>query len=95
MANVIESYKETEVDSPVLLLEANHVLPPQFIEEKTYTHWRLDIHHGDLFENATELVFENIRKLLKSRRGGRPKTIRSSGIHSAVASSSHENISTN
>lgn len=62
------TYKNTEVDSPVLLLENNQCMPSNYIEEKIYTHWRLDVHHVDKFIQATDMVFANIKKYLKTRK---------------------------
>lgn len=62
---VLASYQDTEVHEPVLLSEPGNQIPERYLATKIYTHWHLDIRHTNQFKNASQIIFENLKKFLK------------------------------
>lgn len=64
----IESYKETDMMNPVLILERNQPLPQQYKVVRSYEYWHFDLKYVHMLENSYKEIFGNIRALVKRIR---------------------------
>jgi len=64
----LQSYQDTDVKDPPLLLKTNQPIPASYMIEKNYTLFALDINHTKKFKNATEHVFSNFKEFIKRKK---------------------------
>ncbi len=64
MNHVLESYRSTQLDRPILLAETGDPVPAPFKFAKTYRYWYLNTRYTNLFKDSTDYVFENFRQLV-------------------------------
>lgn len=69
---VLDSYKATEMPSPVLLLEAGQPLPENFKKMRKYRYWYFDASYGDLFRSTSESSIAHIKEILKRLKAEYP-----------------------
>jgi len=62
---VLDAYGQTEMPTPVLLLSENQPLPIQFIKKKIYRYWFLDARYFKEFKAQSDIIFKNIKSLIK------------------------------
>jgi len=64
----VETYRETEMTNPVLILEKNQPLPPQYKIVRSYEYWHFDIKYVYMLDGLYKEIFGNIRSLVKKIR---------------------------
>lgn len=62
---VLASYKETEMNAPVLLLGPHQPTPDPFKRTRKYRYWFFDAAYCDLFKKTSESNISNVKEILK------------------------------
>jgi hypothetical protein len=65
---VMESYSNTIVKYPVLLLTDSQPLPCQYEDKKTYRYWFLRTDAMKSFHEASNYIFANLKTLIRKYR---------------------------
>jgi hypothetical protein len=66
----LESYQETALQQPVLLLREGQPVPSCFEVQKNYTLWAIDLLYAKKFRDATETIFANIKEFVRHQKVG-------------------------
>ncbi|HJT25067.1 MAG TPA: PilZ domain-containing protein, partial [bacterium] len=78
---VLDSYRATEMPSPVLLLEEGQPLPENFKKMRKYRYWYFDTAHVSLFKSTAESSIAHIKEILKRLKTENPNLKESSYEH--------------
>jgi hypothetical protein len=64
----LQSYQDTAIQEPVLLLREDQAVPSSFEMKKSYTLWAIDMPYVRKFKDATEVIFANMKEFVRHQK---------------------------
>ena len=64
----LQSYQDTAIQEPVLLLREGQAVPASFEMQKNYTLWAIDLLYAKKFRDATENIFANMKEFVRHQK---------------------------
>ena len=65
---VVDSYAQTDMRDPVLLLDKELPAPNGFKIEKIYTWWVMDLYYPKLFKDSTDMIFNRLKDFIRKKK---------------------------